>query len=346
MIRSYFHAWRTMPQAERLEALLRDAVARSRRGTTRFEALRAAPQIFSPDAAGIVADRAVRTGESLDELLSTIGASRTGAFGRAVAGEVLVRWTESFCADGATLMEPMILHRFRQEGAPRLNDAHVPVEALGRAVDALVIWPRTGALEGFRQELEDTLVGHPRLGDPRLLHNRGNWDVCATARDALIRWLSRRDLAFFFDFVMDQNEDPHGRKEFWTRYIDQVIDSSVALCSRDAMRLRVQVQDRIAHASANGEPGVSAFLMRFAAARHLLFVEFSQPGNALYVLDLRRFEKKLALGIRSPSFDVREDLKGTAYENSFIHRPPDWQVEVADYLRGFGIRPNAAGRRG
>lgn len=355
MVRSYFHSWRTMAEPERLETLLRDAVARSRRGTARFEALRvAAPQLFSVQAATVVADRAVRTGRSLDELLPEIGASRTGGFGRAVAGEVLVRWAEAFCADGATLVEPMLLERFRMEAPVRLGDAHVPADALGRAVNTLVAWPRTAIAEAFRQTLEDALVQHPRLGDPRLLHSRGNWDVCPEARDTVIRWLSRRDLAFFFDFVMEDNEDPHGRREFWSRYIDQVMDSSVALCARDALRLRVQVQDRIAHASVTGTKDVSAFLMRFAAARHLLFVEFSQPGNALYVLDLRKFEKNLPLGIRSPFFHLRDDLKGgektrdrvDSYEDSFIHRPtPEWQYKVADYLRGFGIRPTPPGRR-
>jgi len=347
MVRSYFHAWRAMAEPEGLESLLRDAVARSRRGTARFETLRAAaPQLFSPSAATVVADRAVRTGRSLDELLPEIGASRTGGFGREVAGEVLVRWADAFRADGATLAEPVLLERFRTEAPVRLGDAHVPATALGRAVDALVTWPRAGIVESFRQELENTLVRHPRLGDPRLLHSRGNWDVCPEARDVVVRWLSRRDLAFFFEFVMEDNEDPHGRREFWSRYIDQVMDSTVALCARDAVRLRVQVQDRIAHASVTGTRDVSAFLMRFAAARHLLFVEFSQSGNALYVLDLRRFEKGLPFGMRAPSFDLREDLKGESYENSFVHHPtPAWQEEVADYLRGFGIRPVAPGRK-
>lgn len=347
MIRSYFHAWRTMDAPEHLEALLRDAIVRSRRGTARFEAMRsAAAQLFSAQSASVVAERAVRTGRSLDEILSEVGASRTGGFGRTVAGEVLVRWAEAFCADGDTLVETTILERFRMEAPVRLGDSHVPAEALGRAVDALVTWPRTSMAESFRQELEDTLVMHPRLGDPRLLHSRGNWDVCPNARDVVVRWLSRRDLAFFFDFVMDQTEDPHGRKDFWSRYIDQVMDSAVALCALDAYRLRVQVQDRIAHASVTGTKEVSAFLMRFAAARHLLFVEFSQPGNAMYVLNLQKFERSKPQGMRSPSFDLRDDLKGIAFEESFIHRPtPGWQDVVADYLRTFGIRPTLAARK-
>jgi hypothetical protein len=347
IIRSYFHGWRTMDAPDRLEALLRDVVGQSRRGTARFEALRrAAPQLFSAQAATEVAESAVQTGQLLDEILSGIGASRTGGFGRTVAGEVLVRWAKALREDGDTLAEPMILERFRLEAPVRLGDSHVPTEAFGRAVESLVTWPRTSTAESFRQQLEDMLVMHPRLGDPRLLLSRGNWDVCPDARDIVVKWLSRRDLAFFFDFVMDQTEDPHGRKDFWSRYIDQVMDSAVALCSLDTYRLRVQVTDRISHASVTGTKDVSAFLMRFAAARHLMFVEFSQPGNALYVLNLQKFERSKPQGMRSFSFDLRADLKGSAFEESFTHHPtPGWQTEVADYLRSFGIRPTLTARR-
>lgn len=340
LIGSYFHAWRRIEEPEHLEHLLRTSVGRASMHSSRFQNIKKnAGALFSPDAARRMGEHVARNRTSVDAVLQLVGASRTGGLGREVAGEALKAGVDRFVHDCATAGDAQVCTAFEYVNKELLSNPQVSRDALAVAVDRLVLWTRTGELDTYRQALEHAIISHPRLGDPRLLANRSNWDACAPARDAVIRWMSRRDLAFFFDFVMDQTDDPHGRKKFWSRYIDQVVDCTVALAPNDAYRLQVQVRERISHASVTGSTDVSAFLMRFPGT-DLIVVEFSRPGNALYIHDGRRFLERVPNGIRAMSFDLRDDLKGSSMEETFVHHHvPPWTSEVADYLRRYGIRP-------
>lgn len=343
LIGSYFHAWRRIEDPERLEHLLRTSVGNVLTHSRRFQNLKKnARAVFSAEASRKLGEYVARNRTSVDAAIQLVGASRTGGLGREIAGEALKAGVDRFLHDCATTSDAQVCVEFEYVHRELLSNEQVNRDALGVAIDRLVLWTRTGQLDTYRQALEDAIISHPRLGDPRLLANRSNWDTCARARDAVIRWMSRRDLAFFFDFVMDQTEDPHGRKKFWSRYIDQVVDCTVALSPFDAYRLQVQVRERIAHANVTSTRDVSAFLMRFPGT-DLIVVEFSRPGNALYIHDGRRFLERVPNGIRALSFDLRDDLKGSSMEETFVHHQmPPWTIEVADFLRRHGIRPRTA----
>lgn len=54
-----------------------------------------------------------------------------------------------------------------------------------------------------------------RLGDPRLRPAR--WIGMEESKKRVLQQLTRDDIVFFFKKVM--TNDPHGRAEFWLRYV-------------------------------------------------------------------------------------------------------------------------------
>jgi hypothetical protein len=86
---------------------------------------------------------------------------------------------------------------------------------------------------------------------------------------------------FFFNSVMRQGNDPHGRKDFWLRYLDQVVDSIVALCPTDLQRLSLVLSsERVHHCRIVENQQVSCFMMRFRGGKEdLVVAEFSNVGR-------------------------------------------------------------------
>jgi hypothetical protein len=341
MIGSYLGAWRTMPAPDGLEALLRGSVNGFSGRSKRIELVRPNAQaILSPNADQFIGRQAVSGLMRVRDVLDKYSVATTGGLGRSAVAAALSIWTDELISGERRPSPREAVQRFTYAAAVLMADPQLTPAALGGAVDRLVLWDRTNEFEEFRGALQDALLSHSHLGDPRLLNNRANWEICRPeSRAEVIRWLSRRDLAFFFDFVMDQTEDPHGRKAFWLRYIDGVADSTVALSPFDASRLRVQVRERISHAKVRDTDNVSAFMMRFGGAMDLIVVEFSRPGNALYIHDASKFERRVKGGIRASSFHLRDDLKGSTMEEWFPHLP-GWESKVSWFLSRCGVRPS------
>ena len=84
--------------------------------------------------------------------------------------------------------------------------------------------------------------------------------------------------------------------------------SNVALCESDIQRLKASTGERPRYSRAVGASNVSAFLMKFPGTS-AIFVEFSQPGNALYWHDAAKFEKRAKGGITQSTLHISEDLK-------------------------------------
>ncbi len=79
-------------------------------------------------------------------------------------------------------------------------------------------------IEEVREGLKQLALN--KFGDPRLPVNARRWfGVQSEARAKLLEWLSRADIAFFFEHVLPKGRDPHGRKDFWLKYLKQVKQS-------------------------------------------------------------------------------------------------------------------------
>jgi hypothetical protein len=189
--------------------------------------------------------------------------------------------------------------------------------------------------ERWREQLTTFILGDPRLGDPRL-HSK-NWiGIHEEARKLFIQWLSKGDIVFFFDHVLG-SYDPHGRRDFWLRYVGSLVQSRPLLRYDDETRLSNEIrQKRGALASYGRVKGVaSSFLLDFGS---IIAIEFSTSG-AIYFYDRQTFSHIV------PEFWQRCEFSEGKLKNQpkaaarIIHRHY-WQAEATSILAQHGIRPD------
>jgi len=99
------------------------------------------------------------------------------------------------------------------------------------------------------------------------------------------------DINFFFEHVLPDGTDPHGRKAFWLRYVSRVLMSRPLLNRDDEVRLRVTMQsqhEQMGHCGHVRGRESSAFLLDFGP---IVVVEFSRVNNACYLYEKPNSEK-------------------------------------------------------
>jgi hypothetical protein len=354
----YFDRWSAGVELNQLCRLLKASVASYRGRSALIETCRpVAARLFSPEGAELLAERAVAEQVPVRKVLDRHLVPPTSALGAAAADQAVAAWIAVFQSSRQRWSDADAVQQFRYlrfallpsgkatHAAPGVEVVQVSWDSLGAAMSAVILWDRTPLIDTLLAEVVDMVRVHPWLGDPRLPRNAPNWITFPEARDRIISLQARQDLAFFFDFVIQDRQDPHGRKRFWLQYVDQVADSQVALSSEDAARLRAQATDEYAYARVRRQsgdpPGVSAFLMRFRDAPDLIFVEFSLPGNALYVHNEELFRKHSRNGLRATMLDFGGGLKNSrSVEPSIgkiVHRS-GWEYRVRSILARRGVR--------
>ncbi len=200
-----------------------------------------------------------------------------------------------------------------------------------------------------RQEVRDALrefvAQDHRLGDPRLEHNRMNWAGIREAEAKVIEWFSQFDIVFFFEHVLPGGNDPHGRKEFWLRYVRRVRRSRPLLSWEDRTRLDPivgrQALQSIAFGSMADWESTSSFLLDFGK---IIVIEFSAVGNACYIYTDQDFNEIMPDFWSQQKFEVRKLKISTSITKqpvSFwdgVHRA-GWQGKAGHLLASYGIRP-------
>lgn len=207
-------------------------------------------------------------------------------------------------------------------------------------------------LSAFKKEIENTILhknssilsekiqsfilGHANLGDPRLPRNNNWLGISDEAKKVFISWLSRRDIIFFFEHVLPKGSDPHGRKDFWLRYVNNLRQSRPLLSEDDRLRLSTRTKD-VNYGRISGQN--SAFILDFGT---IVCVEFSVVG-ACYIYPKNDFDKMVPELFASRWFSEKElKVKGKAI-GRVIHRVTvntDWRYDVESFLAKNGIRPN------
>jgi hypothetical protein len=351
----YFDRWTADGEMDRLARLLRAALGAYRGRSALVEACRpVAGRLFSRGAAEMLAEEAVAGQVPLPQVLGRYLVPPTSALAAAAADRAVAAWIGAFQSGRGRWSDADAVQQFRYLRFSLLPSGKageagmVPAsrESLGSALSAVILWDRTPLIEVLLAEVVEMVRVHPWLGDPRLPRSAPNWAAYPEARDRIIALQARQDLAFFFDFVIQDRRDPHGRKRFWLQYVDRVADSQVALSAEDAARLRAQASGSYAYAHTRRQPGdppgVSAFLMRFRDAPDLIFVEFSLPGNALYVHNETHFRQHTPNGLRATRIDFGTGLKNPASVEAaigkIVHRS-GWEHRVRMLLSRRGIRP-------
>jgi hypothetical protein len=181
------------------------------------------------------------------------------------------------------------------------------------------------------EKLRSNILRHRLLGDPRLPANRNKWlGVDSRARQRFIGWLARRDIVFFFDHVLE-GHDPHGRRDFWLKYVDRMVASRPLLSDSTAFQFRGNKDVNFGRLSAGTNK--AAFVLHFG---EIVAVEFSDVGK-VYIYKLSEFERFIEdMWTASP---IREDrLKNQHLPDERMIRHVNWQYKVVNILAREGIR--------
>lgn len=215
-------------------------------------------------------------------------------------------------------------------------------DAFKKEVSKVILRPVTTEVTDIRESVTRLVLNDSQLGDPRLEYNRLNWVGWVEAKDRVIEWLSEYGIRFFFESVLRPGKDPHGRKEFWLRYLPSIKRSRPLLSWIDRPRLETILKEKgreLAHCgSMDDRSTASVFLLDFG---NLLAIEFSQIGNACYLYRKTDIDKVLPDFWSSKAFNVMQLKRKDLVYKHIVHRH-GWQEKAAQILAQFDIRP---GRR-
>lgn len=213
-------------------------------------------------------------------------------------------------------------------------------------VSQTVLHPAASKVAEVRESVTRYVLNDPRLGDPRLPHNRLNWTGLGEGEQRVIEWLSQLDIVFFFESVLTKDTDRQGRKAFWLRYVPSVVKSRPLLNRNDRFRLETTLRKNGRGLATVGSISAtpSAFLLDFGK---ILVVEFSEVGRC-YFYDASTFAKIV------PDFWISQPLNGVALKKldlcitSVVHRKSKsawhgggWEEAASQILAQFGIRQGA-----
>ncbi|HXG22743.1 MAG TPA: EH signature domain-containing protein [Methylomirabilota bacterium] len=190
----------------------------------------------------------------------------------------------------------------------------------------------------FQDVVKGFVLLEPRLGDPR--RHAARWENAGLAREAEIvkGWLAKEDLEFFFNLIMEGQEDRHHRRNFWLRYVQKAKDFRVAIGEADHQRLRMKLNDlrkRGRDYASLDDWEASAFIMDFGS---VIVVEFSKAGNACSIHDAKSSREKLG------DFQINKFYKTRLKKRPrslgwFRHdQEGKWMWDIQQYLARFGIR--------
>ena len=223
-----------------------------------------------------------------------------------------------------------------------------PLHVFKDEASKVILHAATTQAVDVRESVRLFALNDPRLGDPRLPHNRLNWAGIGEAERRVIEWLSQLDIVFFFESVLPSGKDKHRRKDFWLRYVSSVRRSRPLLTRDDRYRLERlldQKGQKLTHVGSMNDRSISktsAFLLEFDK---LLVVEFSEVNNACYLYRKNDIAKIIPDFWTSQPFDLTQLKNRELRLKSISHKKTNysggWQEKTAQILaqREFDIRP-------
>jgi hypothetical protein len=266
-------------------------------------------------------------------LLDHFGIGVTSNLGKAAISESI----EVFVSN---LVKERLTATFEKQldyAVSKLLGSDVPPDAFYLGVSELILHPSAGE-GGPQHKLREYVMKNERLGDPR--ENRANWAMMKQeAKDRFLAWIAAEFIVFFFNHVLPDNNTNRRRKDFWLRFVRQLVDFQVALSARDQRRLIAKSVNREIPLSARVDKDTtSAFLMRFRGpwGNDIIVVEFSETGNAAHKFGAKQFESEAGT-LRSKWFRF-SNLKHETDENRILHIGDRWERTAYDKMAEWGVR--------
>ncbi len=205
------------------------------------------------------------------------------------------------------------------------------------AVATIILSNKANEDENTQSVLIDFFLRNQGLGDPRI--HPENWaGIRETAKSRIIQWLSREDINFFFELLLRDRDDKHGRKSFWLQYVNNV-SRSRALISRDdlrhhSVRLREMEEKGRSYGELVGSKSSSAFVLDFG---RIVVVEFSEVGNACYIYEKEAFTE-LYRNFWAKEFPFTHLKNKSVVAERITRSMRDWQSSATHILSRFGVR--------
>lgn len=331
LVSMYHEKWSTMKNRNRVEAFLKLWISKFSGKNARVDAYnKYRRELFGDRAAEKLGVYIWESSESMDDICEQVRISPQSellkaALLQAIQMEIGVEFKER----GIDFVLGLAKWQYTPAGTLKL--------AAGR----MILF--SGLKPDAQEKIRDFVLKTPLLGDPRRPANHKNWIGMGKAQEQFVQWLCREDIEWFFDVVIPNRSDPHGRKAFWLGFVPQLKSSRVILSWDDYNRLSLSGKSETregrdyARFRGQGQIPTSAFILEF---RDLIAVEFSKVNNACYLYKPERFSKVVPQ-MWTTFFDSPDSLKNpklTIAEDRFIHIG-DWQVKLRNKLAQFGIRP-------
>lgn len=255
---------------------------------------------------------------------------KTSEFARDTVGAALERAVTAF-EKGEDILFRHIFKQF-------MESPHVSKEVLYRSLSRLILAEGVLSDDKKQNQILDFVLPKTRFGDPRIDSERKWLVIDKKAKARVVEWLSKEDINFFFELLMKDREDKHGRKRFWLDYVPRVVRSRALLSTEDrhthARQLFEMERKGRTYGTLFRSAGASAFLLDFD---ELVVVEFSNVG-AIYIYAKREFEK-ICPNFWANTIDVSalRNEKLVVRDGRLSHRG-NWEYRVKDVLARNGLR--------
>ncbi len=206
-----------------------------------------------------------------------------------------------------------------------------------KAISSIILSYTANQKEEIQGVLIDFFLRNEGLGDPRISPEK--WaGIKESAKSRVIQWLSREDINFFFELLLRDRDDKHGRKSFWLQYVDKVSRSRALISKEDlrkhSVRLREMEDKGRSYGEFVGSNSSSGFVLDFG---RIVVIEFSEVGNACYIYEKEAFSE-LCKDFWAKEFPFTHLKDRNVVAERITRSMKDWQSSARQILSKFGVR--------
>lgn len=340
LVHNYFLQWRVMENPTAVENLLWFSFVAFGGKNPVVQRWSAHRYLFSAQAAEVLAAEIFLSQKDIDRTLQNYYVGPTTKLALGVRNFVAAEAGRVFRQEEKKFRHQAWAIDFFNWTTGKVFTELTPADAFYSTISLFILSNFAHNSEQFRLNVIQYVRRHRKLGDPRLREYAPNWrSMPPEAAQCYLSWLARESIMFFFNTIVPDNSENRRRKDFWLQYHGKIKDFQVAVSEGDRWKIRAALgaTERIAYSRVENSTA-SAFLMQFEGyGKNYVIVEFSETGNAAYILDLADFEDR-DVTLRTPSFELRTHLRFDK-THRIIHNG-DWEGKARYMLATeFGITP-------
>jgi len=275
-----------------------------------------------------LATKATARWSSPEEVIQELDLNPTTAFAQLFATE-LVRLSASHFEKAEKTSAQRIIEVI-------LRSPLVAREEVKAAIGVIILSDRAKSDKVIQDWIIGSFLRIQNLKDPRIYPE--NWaGIDENAKKQIIQWLSIEDIKFFFELLLKDKHDNHGRKAFWLNYADRIVRSQALISTDDIIRHNKKLEEmkqsgRIFGAITNSVD-INAFALDFGA---IVVVEIAAYGHACYIYESEEYQKIFSTFWADKC--VLSDIKRKSLAAYTLTHSGDWQSKARAILADYGVR--------